>query len=80
MLEQRLTDLIRDYRRSLLKRRHISKVAKPLLTNAFEKGLMAARVGMERDDNPYPCGTRDHGDWRAGYRASLDIAEAMDLD
>ena len=75
-----LNHLIRDYGRSLFYGRRIQKVAKPPMTRAFERGVMAARTGMERDDNPYPCGTLAFGDWKAGYQASVDIADATDLD
>jgi hypothetical protein len=75
-----LSHLFRDYARPLLYGRHVPRVGTPPITRAFDKGVMPARVGMEKDDNPYPRGTHAFGDWRAGYQASLDIAEAMDID
>jgi hypothetical protein len=75
-----ISELIRDYGRSLLYGRHTAQIAtRPALT-PFEKGVMAARLGMERDDNPYLPETHARSDWQAGYESSVDVAEAMDLD
>jgi len=48
--------------------------------SAFDKGALAARMGMEKDDNPYPRGTHAYSDSKAGYEASVDVEEAMKLD
>jgi hypothetical protein len=48
--------------------------------SAYDKGALAARTGMEKDDNPYPRGTHAHSDWKAGYEASVDVEEAMKFD
>ena len=47
---------------------------------AYEKGALAARMGMERGDNPYPRGTTAYSDWNDGYDSSVEVDEAMELD
>ena len=46
----------------------------------YEKGALAARTGMEKDDNPYLRGTHAYSDWKAGYESSIEVEEAMELD
>ena len=48
--------------------------------SSYDKGVTAARTGMEKDDNPYPRGTAAYGDWKAGYEDAVEIEEAMELD
>jgi hypothetical protein len=48
--------------------------------SAYDKGALAARMGMEKDDNPYPRGTHAYSDWKAGYEASVEVEEAMKFD
>jgi hypothetical protein len=79
MPAQHFSELIRDYGRSLLYPRHIPRAASPIAI-PFEKGVLAARMGMEEDDNPYLPGSHDYSDWEAGYEASVEVAEAMDLE
>ena len=78
MPDDHLTDMIRDYGRSLLFGRH--KIAKPPGAGPFEKGVLAARMGMEKDDNPYSPETHAYEDWEAGYASAVEASEAMDFD
>ena len=48
--------------------------------SAYDKGARAARMGMEKDDNPYPRGTIAHSEWNDGYDSSVELNEAMELD
>ena len=48
--------------------------------SAYDKGALAARMGMEKDDNPYPRGTNAFSDWKAGYEASVEVEEVMKFD
>ena len=79
MPDHHLTEMIRDYGRSLLYGRHIAKTARAFKL-PFEKGVLAARMGMEKDDNPYLAGTHACSDWKAGFESSVEAAEAMDFD
>lgn len=54
--------------------------ANPPASRAFERGVVAARMGMERDDNPYPFGTDGHIEWIDGYKSSVEVGQTMDLD
>jgi hypothetical protein len=54
--------------------------ARRLAMSAYDKGALAARMGMEKDDNPYPRGTHAYSDWKAGYEASVEVEEAMKFD
>ena len=74
-----MLDQIRDYGRSLLYGRHTAKSAARRET-PFDEGVLAARMGREKDDNPYPRDTNDHSDWRAGFESSDEAARACDLD
>ena len=69
------TELI-DFGRSLFYGRHTAMIANPPVSTAFQRGVYAARMGMERDDNPFPCGHPSHIDWIDGYESSVEI----DLD
>jgi hypothetical protein len=53
---------------------------KEVAMSAYDKGALAARMGMEKDDNPYPRGTHAHSDWKAGYEASVEVEEVMKFD
>ncbi|TGQ35331.1 hypothetical protein [Mesorhizobium sp. M4B.F.Ca.ET.214.01.1.1] len=72
------TELI-DFGRSLFYGRHTAKIATPV-SSAFQRGVIAARMGMEIEDNPYPFGTDAHIDWIDGYESSVEVDQAMDLD
>ena len=63
MVDHHIGELIRDYGRSLLYGRHTAKIAKPPASRAFQRGVLAARMGMEGDANPYPFGTHAYIDW-----------------
>lgn len=67
-----------DFGRSLFHGRH--SAARPAASRAFQGGVFAARMGIERDDNPYLLGTVEHIDWIDGYDSSVDVDEATDLD
>ncbi|TGV80736.1 hypothetical protein EN792_037260 [Mesorhizobium sp. M00.F.Ca.ET.149.01.1.1] len=69
-----------DFGRSLFYGRHTAKIVKPPVSRAFQRGVFAARMGMERDDNPYPFGTHGYIDWIDGYESSVEVGQAMDLD
>jgi hypothetical protein len=69
-----------DYGRSLFYGRHTAKITKPQAGRAFQRGVFAARMGMERDDNPYPLGTHAFSEWNDGYVSSVEVDQAMDLD
>ena len=56
MPAQHISELIRDYGRLLLSGRHPTKSAKPPDETPFDEGVLAARMGMEKDDNPYRAG------------------------
>ena len=47
---------------------------------AFEEGVMAAEVGMSKDDNPYKPGTAEYSDWNAGYESAMEAHDATELD
>ena len=79
MQEHRISELM-DFGRSLFYGRHTAKIAKPPVSRAFQRGVFAARMGMERDDNPYPFGTDAHIDWIDGHDSSVEVGQAMDLD
>jgi hypothetical protein len=80
MPEQHLTDLIRDYGRSLLYGRHPGTRAKRRDETPSDEGVRAARTSFEKDDNPYSPNTPAYEDWEAGFESSLDAAKACDLD
>jgi hypothetical protein len=80
MPNHHLSELILDYGRSLLYGRQTAKIARPPASRAFQRGVLAARVGMERDAVPYPFGTHAYIDWIDGYESSVEVAQAMDLD
>jgi hypothetical protein len=80
MLDPHISALIRDYGRSLLYRRPRPNKAKAPFSRAFDKGVSAARMGMDKDDNPYLAGTHAYGDWNAGFDSSIEADKAMDLD
>jgi ribosome modulation factor len=48
--------------------------------SAYDRGVAAGRMGMEKDDNPYLRGTRARSGWNDGYEASVELNEAMELD
>ena len=48
--------------------------------SAYDKGAQAARIGMEKDDNPYPRGTPGYSDWKAGYEDTVEVEDAMKFD
>ncbi|PBB21142.1 hypothetical protein [Mesorhizobium sp. WSM4313] len=73
------TELI-NFGRSLFYGRHNANITKPTVSRAFQRGVFAARTGMERNDNPYPFGTHAYLDWIDGYETSIDVGQAMDLD
>ncbi|RAZ90154.1 hypothetical protein DPM33_15105 [Mesorhizobium hawassense] len=73
------TELI-DFGRSLLYGRHAAKIAEPPVSRAFQRGAVAARMGMERDDNPYPFGTHGYIDWIDGYESSVEVGNGIDFD
>jgi len=79
MLDHHISELI-DFGRSLFFSRHTAKVGKPPASRAFQRGVFAARMGMERDAVPYPFGTHAYIDWIDGYESSVEVARAMDLD
>jgi hypothetical protein len=70
MPEQHLTELIRDSEPSPLDDPNTAKSAQPSDEVAFDEGVLTARMGMKRDDNPYSAETHAYEDWEAGY-ASL---------
>ena len=80
MPEQHLTDLIRESERSPLDDPDTAKSAQPSGEAAFDEGVLAARMGMEKDDNPYSQETQAYGDWEAGYACSTEATEACLLD
>ena len=47
---------------------------------AFEEGVMAAEMGMSKDDNPYKPGTAEYSDWDAGYESAMEAHDATELD
>jgi hypothetical protein len=79
MAGHHIGEMIRNYGRSLFYVRHPGKLAEPP-TRAFQRGVLAARMGMERDAVPYPFGTHAYIDWIDGYESSFEVARAMDLD
>lgn len=46
----------------------------------FEEGVMAAEMGMSKDDNPYKPGTAQYSDWNAGYDSATEAHEATEAD
>ena len=56
MPEQHITELIRDYGRSLFYGRHSAKRAKRRNRTPFDEGVLGARMGREKDDNPTVSG------------------------
>ena len=46
----------------------------------YNRGVAAARMGMEKDDNPHPRGTAAHAEWNDGYNSLVELNEAMELD
>jgi hypothetical protein len=80
MPHQHIGEMIREYGRALLSGRHSAKIAKRPGARAFQRGVLAARMGMERDAVPYPFGTHAYIDWIDGYESSVEAAQAMDLD
>lgn len=80
MPNHHLSELIRDYGRSLFYGRHPGKLAESPATRAFQRGVLAARMGMERDAVPYPFGTHGYIDWIDGYQSSVEVAQALDFD
>jgi len=75
-----LSELIRDFGRELFYGGQPEKLAEPPASRAYQRGVFAARMGMENDAVPYPCGTQAYIDWIEGYESAVDVAEAMDLD
>ncbi|ESX29956.1 MULTISPECIES: hypothetical protein [unclassified Mesorhizobium] len=69
-----------DFGRSLFYGRQSATRAKPPVSRAFQGGVFAARMGIDRDDNPYLLGTVEHIDWIDGYDSSVDVDQATDLD
>jgi hypothetical protein len=43
----------------------------------YERGVIAARIGMSDDSNPYRPGTNEYSDWLAGFE---DFAEDDDFE
>lgn len=80
MLEQHLTALIRDYGKSLLYGRRTVTRANRHYQTPFDEGVRAARMGMEKDANPYSPEKHAYEDWEAGFESSLEAARACDLD
>ena len=73
-----MLDQIRDLGRSLFYPRHTESRA--TAKTPFEKGVFAARMGMEKDDNPYSSTSHAFSDWEAGYESAAEADEACDLD
>lgn len=46
----------------------------------FDEGVAAARMGMSKDDNPYPHDSPSHSDWNAGYQSAVEAREATIAD
>ena len=42
----------------------------------YDYGVIAARIGLIEDCNPYRPGTNEHSDWQAGFK---DFAEDDDF-
>ena len=76
MQEHHISQLM-DFGRLLFYGRRAAKIP---ASRAFQRGVSAARRGMERDDNPYPFGTHGYIDWIDGYESSVEVGQAMDLD
>ena len=81
MPDQIPSELIRDSERSPLDDPDDpAKSAQPSDEAAFDEGVLAARMGMEKDDNPYPPDTHAYEDWETGYASSTEATEACVLD
>jgi hypothetical protein len=53
---------------------------RPSSRSAFDKGIKAAGLELEKRDNPYPSGTEAHSDWEAGRQLGCEVDEATDID
>ena len=80
MPEQHLTELISDYGRSLLFGRHTGTRARRRDETPFDEGVLAARTGMDKDDNPHFPASDAYEDWEAGFESSLEADTACNLD
>jgi hypothetical protein len=50
-----------------------TKVVEP-----YERGVVAARMGLSEDSNPYKPGTNEFSDWRAGFEDFVDDADFLE--
>ena len=78
-MDHHISELI-NYGRSLFYGRHVAKIAKPPVSRAFQRGVFAARMGMDREVVPYQFGTHAYIDWIDGYESAVEVAETMDFD
>jgi hypothetical protein len=46
----------------------------------YDQGVVAAKTGMHKDNNPYKTGTDAHSDWNAGFESALEADKAITLD
>lgn len=46
----------------------------------FDEGVVAARGGRPKEDNPYKPGTDAHSEWNSGYKTAIEADEAITLD
>lgn len=79
-MQHHIGELIRDYGRSLLYGRHPATNARPAVSRAFQRGLLAARLGLDREAVPYPFGTHAYNDWIDGYESAIEVAQATEFD
>jgi hypothetical protein len=79
MPDQPINDLIPDSERAPLDESATATSGASDET-AFGEGVLAARMGMEKDDNPYPSDTHASEDWETGYASSTEAPEACVLD
>ena len=80
MPEQHLTDLMRDYGRSLFFGRPTAPRVRRRDETPFDEGVLAARTGMEKDDNPHFPASDAYENWEAGFESSIEADKACDLD
>lgn len=45
---------------------------------AFAEGVAARAKGRKRAENPYALASQQHGEWDAGWTATLDLDEEAD--